>query len=425
MPFIDSLDIANRVCQLIGVEQIFSPTEDSQRALEIANAYDKLRDTELRRNVWRFAVRKAVLRAIDTTTLLIAPSAYDATKTYLPGDVVQDTNGQLWISEIADSVNNAPGGNNEAWDMYFGPRTASLYDSTQAYDAGELVYIVTGTTPNGYQVYLSLISSNSDAPNVATAWAATTQYKQDDVVSNGGSQWRSLLPVNLNNTPADGHLAWASGSTYASGDQVTGSDNYIYTSVGNGNIGHDPTTDAGVHWTNTGTLNAWSRSPTLLAASTNWRPLNATLKNITTIYPLGAGPSSQSMTRNVFRLPAGYLRKAPQNPKVPTAALGGPRGYQYDDWEMDGNYIVSDSCDPITLRFVADITKVSAMDPMFCEGLACRIATGVCARLTQSEAKLASIASAYKRFMDEARTVNAIEEGYEDPPDDEYITVRY
>jgi hypothetical protein len=44
--------------------------------------------------------------------------------------------------------------------------------------------------------------------------------------------------------------AWASGTTYTVLQAVTGSDGITYTSQGNGNIGHDPTLDAGsVFWT--------------------------------------------------------------------------------------------------------------------------------------------------------------------------------
>lgn len=425
MPYFDSLDIANRVCQLCGVDQILSVTEDSKRNFEIASAYDKVRRAELRRNTWRFAVRSAALRAIDSDTLLLVPAQYNASKTYLIGEVVQDTNGAIWVCNESATTAQTPGGNNENWDMYFGPMTADRYNSGISYNAGELVYVLTGSRPNGYQVFISLISNNSDAPNVANAYDATVQYKQDDVVSYGGQQWRSLLAVNLNNTPAAGPLAWASGTTYSSSQQVTGSDNYIYTSVSGGNVGNDPTTDNGANWTNTGSLTAWSNTPAIVTSSKNWRPITATLKNVTAIYPLGAGPSSQSGTRNVFRLPAGYLRAAAQNAKGALGqTLGGPTGLTYSDWVFDGEYIVSASSDLIILRFVADVTKVRAMDDMFCEGLAARVATAVCQTLTQSGSKLADIASAYNKFMGEARSINAIEAGFEDPPDDDFITVR-
>lgn len=425
MPFLDSLDVGNRALQHCGVNPILAVNEDSPNNLEVSNAYDKVRRAELRRNVWRFAVKKAVIRAVDTTTLLLVPALYDGTKTYLIGEVVRDANGVFWISQVPDNIGSAPGGNNEAWDAYFGPATVSLYVSTVTFAAGEIVYKVDATAPGGYRLYLSLISNNSDEPATSTAWVSATQYKQDDVVSNSGSQWRSLLPVNQGNTPADGPLNWASTTTYASGNTVTGSNQRIYTSAVNGNVGNDPTSDDGTHWTATANFTAWSRVPTIITSSINWRPLIGTLKNLITVYPIGAGPFSQSGTRNIFRLPCGYLRQAPDDPKAGNnPALGAPSGLAANDWNFDGEYIVSADAGPIILRFVADITQVRAMDDMFCEGLAARVATAVCERLTQSSSKLQTIASAYKLFMFEARQVNSIEEGPVEPPMDLFLAVR-
>lgn len=425
MPFLDSLDIGNRALQLCGVNPILAVDEDSPNNFEVANAYDKVRRAELRRNVWRFAVKKAVIRALDTTTLLLVPALYSASDTYLIGEVVRDVNGLFWISQIADNINNVPGGNNEAWDAYFGPATVSLYDSTIAYAAGEVVYKVDASAPGGYRVFLSLISGNSDEPATVTAYDATVQYKQDDVVAYSASQWRSLLPVNEGNTPADGYAAWDSGTTYSSGAHVTGSNQRIYTSAVSSNTGNDPTTDDGTNWTQTADFTAWSRTSIVADSSINWRPLIATLKNLLTMYPIGAGPFSQSGTRNIFRLPCGYLRQAPDDPKAGNIpVLGAPSGLPANDWNFDGDYIVSAETGPIILRFVADITQVRAMDDMFCEGLSARVATAVCERLTQSTGKLQTIASAYKLFMGEARLVSAIEQGPVEPPLDPFIAAR-
>lgn len=424
MPFLDSLDIANRSLQLIGASQIGDINEDSKNNTETAFAYDKVRRAELRRNVWRFAIRKAVLRAIDDTTMILVPSLYDATKTYLPGSIVADANGQAWISMEPDNVNNTPG-DTDVWDMYFGPLAVSLYDSGTTYFAGEIVY-KPGTVAGSYAVFLSLQSANADTPDVATVYDPTVTYNRDDVVSYSGSQWRSLIEVNLGITPADGPLAFDIGATYSIGQTVTASDNFIYSSVGNGNIGNDPTTDGGVHWTNTAVANAWSRSPVIGVSSIKWRVLAATIKNLSFSYPIGSGPCSQTTTRNVFRLPCGYLREAPQDPKAGSNSyLGAPTGLAYNDWLFEGDYLVSSETGVIVFRFVADVTDVSAMDDMFCEGLACRIATAICETITQSGAKLQTIASSYKLFMGEARTVNAIEEGSEEPPIDDYLACRY
>jgi hypothetical protein len=79
---------------------------------------------------------------------------------------------------------------------------------------------------------------------------------------------------------------------------------------------------------------------------------------------------------------------------------------------------------PILLRFVADVTLVDTMDPMFCEGLACSLAIAVCERITQSTEKWNKCTAEYRRIMGEARIVNGIETGPVQPPQDDYITAR-
>jgi len=64
------------------------------------------------------------------------------------------------------------------------------------------------------------------------------------------------------------------------------------------------------------------------------------------------------------------------------------------------------------------------MHAMFCEGLGARLALEVCETLTQSSAKLATIAKEYQTFMSEERLVNAIEIGAEEPPEDDWVTCR-
>jgi len=142
------------------------------------------------------------------------------------------------------------------------------------------------------------------------------------------------------------------------------------------------------------------------------------------VYPVGAGPSSQSTTKNVYRVPAGYLRQTSQNPKPGINNLGGPSGSGYLDWLVEGKYLISSDVGPIPFRFIANITDVARMHTMFCEGLAARIGLEVCETLTQSTTKLGTIAKIYDRWISEAGMVDAIEDGYTDPPDDELISCR-
>lgn len=424
MAFLDSLDIANRVCDHCGVDHIDDITEDTVRNNRISAVYNQLRQAELERNVWRFSIKETVLRAMSTTSLILVPADYDATRTYSQGDVVADVNRNLWVSRVTNNLNNQPGANNEAWDMYFGPMSVDKWDSTIGYNAGELVYIVDATAPNGFQIYMSMISGNTDTPNTTTAYDATVQYNLDQAVSYGGQQWRSILPVNIGNTPAEPANAWASGTAYSIGDKAAGSNSHTYTAVA-ASTGVDPVTDSGANWSDDGVLAAWDNTPAILPSSVNWRPLYATLTNPFLMYPIGSGPYTDSASRNVYRLPAGYLKVAPQDPKAGSmSVLGAPSNNQFQQWDFENEYIVAQFDPTIRLRFAADVTRVTAMNSMFCEGLAARIALEVCETLTQSTTKLQAIATEYSKFMSEARTVNAIEIGAVEPPLDDWISCR-
>ena len=424
MPFLDSLDIANRACDHVGVPHILSPTEVSKRNTLISNCYDKIRRSELQTNSWRFAIKKTAIRAISLTTMIMAPRLWDANTLYLPGAVVADANGYIWSSTMAENLNFVPG-QSLAWDQYFGPLTLDAYDTTGsiAYFSGELVYVPTGQ--GGFVIYQSLLTGNADVPSAATPWSATVQYGLDQVVTFGGIQWRSLIAVNLNNSPANGPANWNSAIAYVSPQVVVASDGYIYQAIAS-STGIDPTTDNGTHWTNTHVPNAWSSNPIIWPSAQSWVALYASMLNLTINYPLGSGPSNQTFTRNIYRLPSGFLRSAPQDPKAGSVSfLGAPSGRRYDDWEFEGgNFMTTMESQPIVMRFVADVTNVQAMDDLFCEAIAARIAAEVCEALTQSNGKLQAIAGEYKGAIDRARTQNGIQEGPTEPPEDDYITCR-
>lgn len=422
--FIDSLDIANRGCQHLGVTRIANSTEDSVQNAEMSFAYDKLRRAELRRNTWRFATKKAVLRPIDTTTFLLQPSQWLGGIQYLPGSVVADSNGQLWVSNQANNVGNDPN-STDVWDCYFGLMTVDAYDTTggTAYYAGDLVYIQNGDS--SYNIYLSLQNSNTEVPNVADVWSATATYSQDQTVSYSGLQWRSLIALNTNNIPAAGPANWSAAQDYSYGSEVTGIDGFIYSCNLNGTTGVNPVTDDGTFWFNRGTPNAWTALPALPVSSSIWVPLYASLISFNFVYPIGVGPVSQAMTKNIFRLPAGFLRQAPQDPKAGiNSFLGAPAYNTQNDWLLEGNFLISQQATPIILRFIADVQKVSDMDDLFCEGLGARMGLETCEIITNSTAKQQTCNNAYTKFMGEARTVNAIETGPVEPPEDDYITCR-
>lgn len=430
--FQSDIDIANRACQHCGVRRIDASEgfdEDYKAASEIGSVYGKLRQAELQRNLWTFAMKRAVLRAIDTDTMVLSPALWVADTTYFVGSVVADSSGNLWESVIPNNLGNSPTATT-AWKPYFGPMTAEPYDSGTAYYAGELVYTAAGDGTN--RVYKSLVSGNDEDPETAASWDSTATYRKNQVVTRTAVDYMSLIDLNTGNDPALAPAAWASGTTYGAGDEVAGSDGLIYTSVGNGNVANDPTVDTGINWTNTNVLVPWTTDFVGGNTSLQWLqiggeefPSGVTLTTPNLIYPLGAGPVSQNGTRNAFKLPANFLRRAPQDPKAGMyGALGASANHSLEDWLFDDGYLVSSDSGPIVLRFVADITDVRLMHPMFCEGLGARIGFEVCEALTQSTQKKSTIAQTYQKFMSEARLVDAIEQGQVEPPEDEFIVVR-
>lgn len=433
--FLFPVDIANRGLMHIGaprIDQMLGFTENSRSATECAFVYDKLRRAELQRDTWEFALRTVFLRPVATTTLKLVASLWSSTTTYFPGSIVADQYGTFWISITADNLNNDPL-NSSAWEQYFGPLNVSLWDSTggTSYRAKELVYTTAGDGTN--RVYLSQLDGNTDTPSTATVWDATVTYFKDQVVTRNTTAYLSRIDNNLNQDPASTFFAeWAAGTTYAAGNKVTGSDGMIYQSIGSSNVGHDPTTDAGVHWTATGVLSPWDSTFVGGAGSINWRqiggaefPAGVTVAPLNLNYPPGAGPVTQISTRNVYMLPANFLRRAPLAPAG--AGQGGwwPSAHTRDDYDFLDDFFLSWSSDVIPFRFVADMTDVTRFHDMFCERLGARIGIEVCEPLTQSSAKKQAAASEYEKFGREAIAVNAILVGPEEPPEDELITCRY
>lgn len=424
------VNIGNRALQHCGAARMGSAgfNEDSRNAAEVSFAYDPQREVELRRRYWNFAIKRAVLRAIDDNTMRLDPALWSPGTTFFVGSIVSDQAGNFWTSRIPNNLNNDPL-LTTFWEPYFGPLSVSLYDSATAYCTGEVVYTTSG---NGTAlIYLSLQSDNSDAPGTATPYDATVTYSKNQVVTFAAVAYMSLIDFNRNNEPDLAPPLFDLAVTYASGALVGGSDGVIYQSVGSGNIGHEPTLNDG-NWTSTGVLNPWTTvfvggtgsDKWLLIGGTSF-PAGVALTTLNITYPAGAGPSWQSGSRNVFLKPAGYLRLAPQNPKPGLNSLGGPSGVGYDDWLLEGEYLTSSSAGPITLRFVADFTDVARMEADFCEAVAARIAMAICDTITQSNAQLQIVQGVFKKWESDALTVDGIESGFEDPPDDDLITVRY
>lgn len=428
-------DIGNRALQHIGAARIDSFEDDSKNAAALKFAYDKLRTAELRRNLWSFAIKTAVIRPFDTDTMILNPRAWSATVYYQPGNIVSYGN-QLWVSPGALNIANTPG-EDDNWEAFFGPMTADEYDSTLTYSIGEVVYVPQasggGFTPGFAPGYISRFDSNSVAPGAAGAYAATASYDRGDLVTYLGSTYISLVDLNVDNTPASAYALYVAATTYASGNHVITLDGAIWLSQASANTGNNPATDDGTHWQRVSSspyVQPWLVITGIATTNTSWRlydnlALSSSLKKPSFIYPAGAGPMSQDGSRNVYMLPAGFMRLAPQSPKTGSSSyLGAPGGLPYTDWDIGGKFLVTEEVSPIPLRFIANISTVTDMDTMFCEGLAARLAFELCEELTQSTDKKQACWVSYKNFMTEARIVSAIETGAVELAEDDYITTR-
>lgn len=373
------VDIANAACDYLGASQIATFQDNTKVATRLSSRYDKVRKYELERNLWVFSIRKAVLRPLDSTSMTVTFAVWDATKTYVLGSTVTQ-GGRIWQATGAVAANLEPDANPGSWQEYFGPTTASPFSATTTYWAGELVYDPATTSA---AVYLSLQNNNTQDPTVIAAWAAAT--------------------------------------TYNKGQTVTGSNATVYQSKVDLNVAIDPTTDAGVHWAAVPVANQ-ADSP----EGQGWLKLGgATLASVQIIYPLGFGPASDTATRNIYLLPNGFLREAPQDPKGGQLTwLGGPANNVMNDWNYENGYLTSFNVAPILLRFGADVTDVSRFDPMFCELFAARLALELTEVVTQAAEKKQLISAEYDRWGREARTRNGIEIGPVQADEDEYVTVR-
>lgn len=394
--FLFEIDILNRALQHLGARQLETITDNSVEQQETTTCYDKLRRMELERNIWRFSVKKTVLYPLSPSTLFLVPAVWAIGTTYLLGDVVQDANGQWWVSTVPGNIGNSPGSASQ-WDTYWGPISCDLWNignntgTNSAYFNGDLVYQVNQVT-GAITVYRSQVSSNQDPPTgTPTVWnsgsstaagssgsaTAISLYTLGQVVSFNGVNYQSLWPYNFGNQP---------------------------------NI----------------TPDAWTTTITNPTNSIQWAVMTGmSVRTPNIIYPVGSGPSTEEETRNVFMLPYGYVKVAPQDPKAgSTNFLGAPSNLWYDDYTYGDQYFTSRTFEPIVFRFAADITQVPSMTSLFCEGLAAKIAEETCVRITGSVGKLQVAAQAYSAAMGQARLTNGIEEGPTEPPLDDFIACR-
>lgn len=364
--------------------------------------------------------------------------AWSSLTTYTKGQGALYTDGNVYVSLINSNLNNIPPSNGSKWalmptlTLLTQQVPASSFTSPQPLTSTpiaewniETAYSVPSFVVFNATVYVALQSSTGQFPNAASSayWIAVSNY----------TLWQSLIDLNLGNDPKNTAAAWSSLTTYTVGQIVAATDGFNYTATSAGsNLNKNPANGANpTYWTQ-GTYTAWTSSFTAGGGNSQWMqiggaafPSGVGLSGFNVTYPIGSGPASDQATRNIFRLPANYLRKCPQDPKAGVFSwLGSPGNRQADDWTFEGNFLVTMDGGPMVFRFIADVQNVSDFDDMFCEALSCRVALEICEPLTQSSAKVAMVGKEYEKFMGQAVIVGGIEAGVEMPPLDDFISCR-
>lgn len=376
---------------------------------------------------------------------------------------------------------------NLVWDSYYGPLSVQAWNHqtpgqpeptpgtvyTPSYEAGELAFVPFG---NGQASTFMCINGTNVGPMTAEGWLNTHYYTQGQIVSwpqtstfiigpNGDTlndssglgniTYQSNSNLNIGNDPQltqydGGAPPWNATTAWVPSDYAYGTDNQVYLCIANSTgiwpdgvnaggttvtPGSNPVTDyANAFWMPMYMyMGMWQAfAGPVQALSIHWQQINVTLTPLTLAWPrgsrtwpVGTGPSSDIATSNIYRLPANWLRRAPENPKDNLYPyLGGPSFINQKDWVFEGDYMISNLNGPVMFRFSADVQDVTAFDSMFSEALALLLAIECGAQCGATAEAVTSAKSNYKIIIDAARTVDAIEQGAVTEPDDLLIAVR-
>jgi len=130
-----------------------------------------------------------------------------------------------------------------------------------------------------------------------------------------------------------------------------------------------------------------------------------------------ATPYRKPLTMRTFGFvqPRDFLRLAPIDPRYSMAM---------PDYLFESGTIISNDPGPLNWRYVRDVIDTTLFDDLFVIALAASVAMKICEEVTQSTAKLTTIAAIYEKALYDARVADGIESGPIEPEEDEWITVR-
>lgn len=224
MAYINPEDIANRCLQHLGASLISSFSDNSKNAVQTSFAYDKLIQSEMRRRVWQFAIRRHALRSVILgSAQTISFLGWTSGATFNTGDIVSH-DAVSWITVSGPVTNITPGGDNFTnWQEFTGPSVCNPWSATISYFVGELV-------SSGSSVYLSLVSGNTAILSVTTAWHLVqgaihaSLFIPFPVANSTNSALRNIFPIPDNflriapqdpKAPGNAYSATSAGMQYS------------------------------------------------------------------------------------------------------------------------------------------------------------------------------------------------------------------
>lgn len=178
--------ICNRALTKLGARRILDVTDEVKEARELNSMWDLVRDAELRRNLWNFAMRRAALPALITT-----PAWGFAYEYQLPADLVRvvQVHDVYYVAGLTDyrTMMDVPfqvEGRKVLSDLDapLKIRYVARVDDTQQWDA---LFVEAFASRLAYEACEAITQSNTKKEAAYADYQATVrQAKQVDAIEN-------------------------------------------------------------------------------------------------------------------------------------------------------------------------------------------------------------------------------------------------
>ncbi len=267
--FLAPIDVINRALQHCRQPRIATTSDHSEGAEETVFMYDKLREAELRMNLWRFSTKRVIMRALSIDTVTWVPATWAATTSYSPGAIIsyspatgvyagQTFYWQTRAAKTGSASATAPDLDPD-WTKFTGMLAIDLYD--------------TGTQGTGTSAYQA-----GDIVLVPAAYAGGTTYAKNAVVSSSTTWYVSLAGSNTGNavTNTTWWTPWTNRGRAAGSYGVTASGSPI------------PLTFPGSIKIYVSLFTNNQDNP--VSALGNWLDVTGVITPLQIMWPLGAGP---------------------------------------------------------------------------------------------------------------------------------------